>query len=458
MAEPPSYPRKPRPNRSPRLRCGPQHRPPPCRRVPRIMETRDMADLPFRGWRVAWAAFIVAAFGWGVGFYGPPVFLFAVQESRGWSIALVSAAVTSHFLLGAVVVANLPKIHARFGLVLITRLGGCLAGLGVLGWALAAEPWQLFAATLVSGAGWAMTGGAAINAMVSPWFQRLRPAALGTAYNGASIGGVVFSPLWVALIGLLGFSGAAALIGVAMAMALWWIAGRYFAKGPAAFGQVPDGEAGPPPGARIEPIHAALPGRALWGNRRFATLALATSLGLFAQIGLIAHLVSLLAGPVGAQNAGFGAGLATVCAVIGRTGLGWLLSKGGDRRVAAAANSLVQVAGSLAFLASGGTDVPLLLLGIVLFGLGLGNATSLAPMIAQRDFSAADTGRVVALVTACSQAAYAFAPAAFGLLRGVEPGWFFGAAALIQVAAAVVILAGRRASYASASLTSGKTR
>ena len=402
-----------------------------------------MPDRGFRGWRVTWAAFIVAAFGWGVGFYGPPVFLFAVQDSRGWSVALVSAAVTCHFLGGAVVVANLPRIYARFGLVRVTRLGGCLAGAGVLGWALADVPWQLFAATLLSGAGWAMTGGAAINALVSPWFQRLRPAALGTAYNGASMGGVVFSPLWVALIGVLGFAGAAALIGGAMALALWWLAGRYFAAGPAAFGQCPDGEARAPPDARAEPVHAALPGAALWRNRRFATLAFATALGLFAQVGLITHLISLLAAPMGAQNAGLAAALATVCAVIGRTGLGWVLSRGGDRRLAAAANGVVQIAGSLAFFASGGTDVALLLLGIVLFGLGLGNATSLAPMIAQRDFTPRDTARAVALVTACSQGAYAFAPAAFGLLRGLEPGWFFVVTALIQGAAAVVILAGR---------------
>lgn len=402
-----------------------------------------MRDRGFRGWRVTWAAFVVAAFGWGVGFYGPPVFLFAVQDSRGWSVALVSAAVTSHYLCGAVVIANLPRIYARFGLAPITRLGGCLAGLGVLGWALAATPSQLFAATLLSGSGWAMTGGAAINAMVSPWFQRRRPEALGTAYNGASIGGVVFSPLWVVLISALGFAGAAALIGGAMALVLWWLSGRYFAGGPAEFGQVPDGEAHPPATARTEPVHAALPGRALWANRRFTTLVLATALGLFAQVGLITHLVSLVAVPMGAQNAGLAAGLATVCAVIGRTALGWLLSRGGDRRVAAALNGLVQIAGSLAFLASGGTDVALLLLGIVLFGLGLGNATSLAPMIAQRDFTPLDTARAVALVTACSQGAYAFAPAAFGLLRMLEPHWFFVAAALIQLAAAVVILAGR---------------
>ncbi len=33
----------------------------------------------FYGWTVVAAAFVVAVFGWGVGFYGPPVFLQAVR-------------------------------------------------------------------------------------------------------------------------------------------------------------------------------------------------------------------------------------------------------------------------------------------------------------------------------------------------------------------------------------------
>jgi MFS family permease len=76
----------------------------------------------------------------------------------------------------------------------------------VLGWAIAKEPWQLFAAALLSGAGWAAMGAAAVNAIVTPWFVRTRPSALATAYNGASIGGVVFSPLWVTLIRWIDFA------------------------------------------------------------------------------------------------------------------------------------------------------------------------------------------------------------------------------------------------------------
>jgi len=398
----------------------------------------------FFGWKVVAAAFVVAAFGWGVSFYGPPVFLHALHAARGWPVALISAAITAHFLLGAVVVARLEALYRRFGLPAVTRAGALATALGMLGWALAREPWQLFAATALSGTGWAATGGAAINAMIAPWFERRRAAALSLAYNGASVGGVVFSPLWVALILVLGLPGAAALIGAAMVATLWLLAGRVFARTPESLGLAPDGEAGPPPRRATRP---PLAGPALLADRRFATLALGTALGLFAQIGLIAHLFSLLAAPLGAPGAGLAAALATLCAIAGRTGLGWLLPAGADWRRAAAVNYAVQLAGSLILLAAGGS-VTLLLAGVVLFGLGLGNAASLPSVIVQREFAPADTGRVVALVTAFSQAAYAFAPAAFGALRdlaGAAP--LFAAAGLAQLAAVfVLLLAGRRMS------------
>ena len=146
----------------------------------------------------------------------------------------------------------------------------------------------------------------------------------------------------------------------------------------------------------------------------------------------------------------------TACAIAGRTGMGWLLPPGADRRRALALNCCLQLCGSLVLLAAGGTSMPLLLLGVVLFGLGLGNATSLPPLIVHQDFAPADTARAVALVTACSQACYAFAPAAFGLLRdlgatavpnlGSGTPLLFVTAALVQLAAAGTAVLGRPAS------------
>ena len=152
---------------------------------------------PFFGWRIVVAVFVLATFGWGLGFYGPPVFLHAVQAARGWSLAIISAGVTIHFLFGAVVVANLPKLYETFGVPRVTKAGCVALVAGIAGWAWAREPYQFYAATLLSGAGWGSMGAAAVNAIIALWFVRERPKALSAAYNGSSVGGIVFSPLWV---------------------------------------------------------------------------------------------------------------------------------------------------------------------------------------------------------------------------------------------------------------------
>jgi MFS family permease len=401
----------------------------------------------FYGWRVVGAAFLLAVFGWGVGFYGPPIYLHAVHASRGWPLALVSTAVTLHFLVGAIFTANLPRLYARFGVPAITKAGAVSLGAGVAGWATAHEPWQLFGASLFSGAGWIAMSAAAINAIIAPWFVRARPAALSTAYNGASIGGVVFSPLWVAAITLLGFPAAAAAIGTVTIVTVWMLADGLFAKSPQQMGLTPDGDA---PGAAAAVVTSRtakpLPGRLLWRDARFLTLAAGMALGLFAQIGLLAHLFSLLVPALGSQAAGLAMGGATAAAIAGRTLIGWLMPAFADRRLVAVASYVVQILGAFALLLAGGETIPLLLAGVFLFGAGIGNATSLPPLIAQVEFVKEDVPRVVALIIAISQATYAFAPAGFGLIRELTPGgetaapFMFASAVLIQAMAITAFL------------------
>ena len=403
----------------------------------------------FYGWRVVTGAFVLAVFGWGIGFYGPPVFLQTIRATRDWPLALVSTAVTAHFLIGALAAANLPVIHRRFGVARVTKAGAVLLAVGIFGWASAMAPWQLLGATVLSGLGWAAMSAAAINAIVSPWFVRERPAALSFAYNGGSIGGVVFSPLWAAAIAALGFPAAAATIGVVAVLTLWCLADLLFARTPEQMGLAPDGDAVAPAmqhaGAPSVP-HAA---RSLWRDVTFLTLAAGMALGLFAQIGLIAHLFSLLAPALGTQAAGWAMGFATAAAIAGRTAVGWLMPGGADRRLVACASYALQIAGSLAFILAAGTHVPLLVAGVLLFGAGIGNATSLPPLIAQTEFAKGDVARAVALIVGMSQAGYAFAPAAFGVLRELAPAAgaqaVFVTAALLQALAIGAFLIGRRA-------------
>ena len=399
----------------------------------------------FLGWKVVATAFIVAVFSWGFAFYGPGVFLHWLHETRGWPISLISAAITAQFALSAGVVAYLSDIHHRLGVTATTRAGVVLLALGTMGWALAAEPWQLFAASLVTGAGWAVTSGAAINAMVTPWFDRRRSAALSHALNGASVGGLVMTPLWTVLVGDLGFPLAAALLGAAMLALVWPLAGLYLRSSPGDLGQVPDGL--PPGVALAQPVPSAslrspLKRAELLRMPRFATMSTTFALALFAQVGLLAHLVSLLASRFGGAEAAAAVSLTTACAIAGRLALA-VMPGDLDRRMATAVNLLLQVCGVALLAMDEGAVVSLL--GCALFGIAVGNVVSLPPLIVQAELDRADVLRAVALVTAANQALFAFAPGVFGALHDLTGSYALPLilAAALDLAGAVLILAGR---------------
>lgn len=401
------------------------------------MSARDR----YPGWSVVWVAFTVAVFAWGIGFYGPGVFLQTLHVTKGWPIAAISAAITAHFLIGAVIVAFLPELHRALGLANATILGAVLTALGVAAWAMSQSPNQLFLAAAVSGGGWALTSGAAINAMIAPWFDKDRPKAISHAFNGASIGGVIFTPLLVALISGIGFDKASALVGAAMAVVVIPLAHYWLRHRPGDMGLIPDGKPiAAPPSAEDT---ARLPRRALIGTWAFATLSAAFALALFAQVGVLSHLLARLSPFLGTGGAALAVSLTTISAVAGRMILAWLIGDN-DRRYAAFVNFLVQTLGValLCFF-----DAPaLLLLGCILFGLGVGNVAAIPALIAQKEFRSADVGTVVALVVAINQAVFALAPAALGAVRDITANYTvsFGIAAAIQVMAAALILVGRK--------------
>ncbi|WP_187829976.1 MFS transporter [Siccirubricoccus phaeus] len=394
----------------------------------------------FYGWRVVAAAFTLAMLSWGINFYGPSVFLHALQAREGWPAAWISAAITLHFLASAVLVTRLPALLRRFGPVAVVRGGVLGMALGAAAWGAASAPWALVPAALLTAGGWAVTSGAAINALVSPWFEQRRPAALAMAYNGASMGGVVFTPLWAVLIAWLGFAGAGLAVAGLVLLLGWPMAGRYFGRMPAQLGLFPDGAAGPP-----APRPMPAPAGPLWRQRGFITLSLAFALGLTAQIGLLTTLFTILAPALGELGAGLAMSLATCCAVLGRTLVGVALPPGMDRRLAGVANFLLQAVGSGLLALAAGASPPLLLAGVVLFGLGIGNLLSLPPLIAQREWPPAQVAAVVALVTAVNQAFYAFGPAGFGAaLDAWGPAAPPALAGGIQLLAAAVLSVRRR--------------
>ena len=143
---------------------------------------------------------------------------------------------------------------------------------------------------------------------------------------------------------------------------------------------------------------------------------------------------------------------ATAAAIVGRTLVGWLMPAGADRRLVACASYVVEIAGALAFWL-GRDQHPVAVGGVILFGAGIGNATSLPPLIAQVEFTAEDVprrrphrrhrGGHVRIRTRRLRAHARARISRDIAIAGAAP-YVFAAAALVQVLAMGALLAGRR--------------
>jgi MFS family permease len=149
----------------------------------------------FYGWWIVGAAFLNLFFTTGVIYYGFPVFYPAFVASLGFT----RAQVTQGFLLGALAV-GLP--FGLFAGTLIDRVGArgvILSGIGLIGLPLVlmgwmTHFWQYELLCIAEVIGYALAGPVANQVLIAQWFRVRRGQAMGYAYLGLGLGGVV-SPL-----------------------------------------------------------------------------------------------------------------------------------------------------------------------------------------------------------------------------------------------------------------------
>jgi MFS family permease len=243
----------------------------------------------YHGWWVVFCSFVIALYGWGLGFYGLSLYLVALEKLHGWSPATISAAITFYYLTGALLVMQVGDTIQRRGARIVVLSGVGLMGLGVLGLTFARAPWHLYLAFLVMVPGWVAMGGGSINTIIAQWFDRRRGLAASLALNGATCGGLLFAPAFAWAIDTLGFAVACYGAVAVVLLTLWPLAA--FALRPRRAGESDAGDDAPD---RAGPAAPAMSRRALLGERRYLTMVGAFSLGMLAQISFIAHQAAFL--------------------------------------------------------------------------------------------------------------------------------------------------------------------
>lgn len=396
----------------------------------------DESSARYQGWRIVVVCFLVATFGWGLGFYGQSVYLAELHRLHGWPTSLISSATTFFYLFGAVLVAFVSEAVRSYG------PRNCLIG-GVFAMAVAGvmigqvtAPWQLYLANAVLAFGWAGTSLAIITNTLGLWFDKKRGMAISLALNGASFGGIVGVPLLVTGIGYFGFGGA--MIAAAASMVLLMVPIILIFVGPPP--PLPNSPAGSSPG---EPLPAARIRAAALRHVGFLTVTIAFALVLFAQVGFIVHLISFLDPVIGRARGATAVALLTVMAVVGRVLFSTVIDRLNQRL--ASAISFASQAIALAIIINSRNEMVLIAC-CALFGFSVGNLITLPSLIVQGEFEPRSFGVLISLITAINQVTYAFGPGVIGLLRDASGSYalpFYTCIALELIAAALILVRGR---------------
>jgi len=396
--------------------------------------TVDESSLRYEGWRIVAVCFLLATFGWGLGFYGQSVYVAELQRARGWPASLISAGTTFFYLFGALLVVFVGEAVRKYGPRLCLIAGTLAMAAAAVAIGAVREPWQLYLANAVLAFGWAGTSLAMITNTISLWFDHRRGMAISLALNGASFGGIVGVPLLVTMISHVGFATAMYATSGAMLVLLVPVILLVVGRPPDLHGWHAAAKAKPQSSTQIR----------AWALRDvgFLTVTIAFALVLFAQVGFIVHLISFLDPVIGRERAAVAVAVLTAMAVVGRVLFSTVIDRL-NQRLASALSFLSQAAALLVVINLHNDYV--LIAACAVFGFSVGNLITLPSLIVQQEFDSASFGVLISLNTAINQVTYAFGPGVVGVLRDWSGGYalpFYLCIALEVVAAVLIMVRG----------------
>jgi MFS family permease len=365
------------------------------------MRELPMTDGPkriFYGWWIVVAAFLNLFFAVGIIFYGFPVFYPALAEALGFT----RAQLTQGFLLGFLIV-GLP-----FGLVagaVIDRLGArgvILAGLGLVGTSLLlmgfmSRLWHYELLCITEVLGYVLAGPIANQVLVTRWFEARRGSAMGYAYLGLGLGGVVAPLLVNYLIRNFGWRHSFEFLGVLIMLVLIPVGIGVTCSTPADLGLLPDGadqavaatQKRPTTATTFE-IKSALRSSNFW-------LILAGSTLVVGAIGAVTQHFILFVKDQGYSTAiasRFFTGLLTA-SLGGRVLVGYIADRFRKKNTMA----LFYCVLSLSILLLSVSHRPAMIWGfVVLFGFSMGADYLLIPLVTAECFGTASLGKILALI------------------------------------------------------------
>jgi len=175
----------------------------------------------FYGWWVVLATFLNLFFAVGIVFYGLPVFYPSLVDSLHFSRSQVTQGSFLGFVIVAPAFGFMGALIDRIGARQVIRFGILLVGLPLvlMGWMTRLS--EYYVLCILEVVGYVLAGPIPNQVLVSNWFRAKRGRAMGYAYLGLGLGGVV-APIFAAhLIAWVGWRRAFAIMGAVILFVLF---------------------------------------------------------------------------------------------------------------------------------------------------------------------------------------------------------------------------------------------
>jgi len=371
--------------------------------------TGDRTGL-FYGWVVVAAIFVVLTMTAGLGFYNASVILRQAKDELGASVSVVSGATALFFGVGGVTGFALSKLMDRVDLRWFFGAGAVLGAAALTGLRFVDSVLDLYVFFVVFGVAFALAGLVPATTIVARWFDRRRSVALSVASTGLSFGGIAITPFVARFIESESLGGAGPWLGLAWLLGIAPIAFLFIRSWPSDMGLEPDGA--PPPVAPKAAVGATF---AEAKSTRFYWFLSATYAVIFlAQVGAIAQLFNLVTERVDSSLAATALSTMALSSIIGRLVGGVVVTRLPARALTACLIVVQAIALVLLALATTRTSI---LIGVIVFGVSIGNLLMLQPLLIAETFGVRWYSRIYSFCQLIGTLGVAGGPFLLGALR-----------------------------------------
>jgi MFS family permease len=353
----------------------------------------------FYGWSIVGGSFVILLVTVGIGLYVPPVFLIPLQEHFGWSRAAIATGSALAAIMSGMVSPLVGIWIDKYGSRKVMTAGALLMGGAFALLSLMQSLWQLYAFNMLAAIGITCVAWIPNQTLISNWFERQRGLAMGIAMTGVGFGGLIMAPCAALLIAQLGWRLAFAVLSVFILVVVVTTVLAIVRSRPGDMGLLPDGEvtsAAPVAAGAGRKIAAGFELPQAVKTPAFWILSVGHFLGVFASFSIVGHLVAFLR-DVGFDSrvAAASLGLAVGVSVVGRVLVGFLADRVSKRHMASGAFALYAVAALLLLSIQSAGALPAF---IITFGLALGGAAVMVPLLVGECFGLPAFGKILGVI------------------------------------------------------------